>query len=104
LIIGRGGSGIELIKKQLQLHVVPDVQDIRLEIREIKNIFESATLVAQNIAQQLERRMPHRRTLKQTMQKVMANKAIEGAKIEISGRLGGADIARTEKLKEANFL
>ncbi|MDZ4232098.1 MAG: 30S ribosomal protein S3 [Candidatus Pacearchaeota archaeon] len=103
LIIGRGGSGIELVKKQLQRYVIPNVKDIRLEIREIKNVFESAVLVAQNIAQQLERRMPHRRVLKQTMQKVMANKGIQGAKLEVSGRLGGADIARREKLKEGRL-
>lgn len=101
LIIQRGGSGIEIVKKALQRLV--EVKDIRLEIREIKNPFESASLIAQNIAQQLEKRMPHRRVLKQTMQKVMANKSIEGAKLEVSGRLGGADIARREKLKEGRL-
>jgi small subunit ribosomal protein S3 len=101
LIIGRGGAGIELLKKELQKIV--QKQDIRLEIREIKNHLESAALIAQNIAQQLERRMPHRRVLKQTMQKVMANKSILGARLQVSGRLGGADIARREGLKEGRL-
>tara|TARA_Y100000310_G_scaffold155216_1_gene154681 strand:+ start:92 stop:727 length:636 start_codon:yes stop_codon:yes gene_type:complete len=101
LIIGRGGSGIELLKKELQK--ITQIQDIRLEIREIKNPFESATLIAQNIAQQLERRMPHRRILKQTMQKVVANKDILGVRMEVAGRLGGADIARREGLKEGRL-
>lgn len=103
LIIGRGGSGIELVKKHLQQKVIPGVKDIRLEIKEIKNMFESAALIAQNIAQQLERRMPHRRVLKQTMQKVMSSKEIQGARLEVAGRLGGADIARKEKLKQGRL-
>lgn len=101
LIIGRGGAGIELLKKQLQK--LTGKQDVRLEIREIKNQFESAALIGQNIAQQLEKRMPHRRVLKQTMRKVMANKAIQGARLEVAGRLGGADIARRESLKEGRL-
>ncbi|OHA70069.1 MAG: 30S ribosomal protein S3 [Candidatus Wildermuthbacteria bacterium RIFCSPHIGHO2_02_FULL_49_9] len=101
LIIGRGGSGIELVKKAL--HKLVGVQDIRLEIREIKNQYESAALIAQNVAQQLEKRMPHRRVLKQTMQKIMANRNIQGARVEVAGRLGGADIARREGLKEGRL-
>ena len=97
LIIGRGGSGIEIIKKALQKFV--SVKDVRLEIREIKNPFESAALIAQSIAQQLEKRMPHRRIMKQTLQKVSATKGIEGVKLEVAGRMGGADIARREVLK-----
>ena len=101
LIIGRGGTGIEILKKQLQK--LAGTQDVRLEIREIKNPFESATLIGQNIAQQLEKRMPHRRVLKMIMQKIMANKGIQGAKLEVAGRLGGADIARREGLKEGRL-
>jgi len=101
LIIGRGGAGIEILKKELQK--VTKTQDIRLEIREIKNHFESAALIAQNIAQQLEKRMPHRRVLKQAMQKIIANKGIQGVKLEVAGRLGGADIARREVLKEGRL-
>ena len=111
LIIGRGGSGIEDVRKKLVAILEKDRQsryreaqtpkkwEIRLEIREIKNPWDSASLTAQWVAQQLEKRMPFRKVMKQTITKVMANKQIEGVKVEVSGRLGGADIARREKLK-----
>jgi len=100
LIIGRGGSGIELLRKSIEgLVGKSKAKEVRLEIREMKNPWESATLTAQFVAQQLEKRMPARRVLKQTLQKVMATKGIEGVKVEIAGRLGGAEIARREWLK-----
>lgn len=111
LIIGRGGSGIEELRKTLVAILEKDRKsryrearnaqkwEIRLEIRELKNPWDSASLTAQWVAQQLEKRMPFRKVMKQTITKVMANKQIEGVKIEVSGRLGGADIARREKLK-----
>lgn len=100
LIIGRGGSGIELLRKSIEgLVGKSKAKEVRLEIREIKNPWESATLTAQFVTQQLEKRMPARRVLKQTLQKVMATKGIEGVKVEIAGRLGGAEIARREWLK-----
>lgn len=102
LIIGRGGSGVEQLRREI-VKLVPKGREVRLEIREVKNPWESASLTAQWIAQQLERRMPHRRLLKQTMGKIMANKSIQGAKIEVAGRLGGADIARREKIKQGRL-
>lgn len=100
LIIGRGGSGIEQLRKSIEgLVGKSKAKDVRLEIREIKNPWESAVLVAQFVAQQLEKRMPVRRVLKQTLQKVMVTKGIEGVKVEVAGRLGGAEIARREWLK-----
>ena len=102
LIIGRGGSGAEALRKEI-IKMVPKDREVRLEIREVKNPWASASLTAQWVAQQLERRMPHRRLLKQTMGKVMANKEIQGCKIEVAGRLGGADIARREKIKQGRL-
>ena len=108
LIIGRGGSGIEELKKQL-VKLLPTAgknarpKELRLEIREIKNPWESATLTAQWIAQQLERRMPFRKVLKQTIGKVTANKIVQGVKFEVSGRLGGAEIARREGLRKGRL-
>lgn len=111
LIIGRGGSGIEELKRAIERILEKDKKsryggvkdgrkrEIHLEIREVKNSWDSASLTAQWVAQQLEKRMPFRRVLKQAIGKVMANKQIEGMKVEISGRLGGADIARREVLK-----
>ncbi|TSC56335.1 MAG: small subunit ribosomal protein S3 [Parcubacteria group bacterium Greene0714_21] len=95
LIIGRGGAGIELLRKEIQ-KIAHLAKDVRIEIQEIKNPWEFASLIAQFVAFQLEKRMPHRRTLKQTLSKVMAVKGIEGARIEVGGRLGGAEIARRE--------
>ena len=111
LIIGRGGSGIEELRKNLEKILEKDKKsryleakeskkwEIRIEIREIKNPWDSASLTAQWVVQQLEKRMPFRKVMKQTITKVMANKQIQGVKVQVAGRLGGADIARTEKLK-----
>ena len=111
LIIGRGGSGIEELRKNLEKILEKDKKsryleakeskkwEIRIEIREVKNPWDSASLTAQWVAQQLEKRMPFRKVMKQMITKVMANKQIQGVKVQVAGRLGGADIARTEKLK-----
>lgn len=111
LIIGRGGSGIEELRRNLGKILEKDKQsryreakenrkgEIRLEIREIKNPWSSASLTAQWVVSQLEKRMPFRKIMKQTITKVMANREIQGVKVEISGRLGGAEIARRETLK-----
>lgn len=104
LIIGRGGAGIEQLRKSIEGIVgKTKAKEVRLEVREIKNPWESATLTAQFVAQQLEKRMPPRRVLKQTLQKVMASKGMEGVKVEIAGRLGGAEIARREWLKQGRL-
>jgi len=101
LIIGRRGGGVDLLKQQLlkillKNHI--DINDkekkINLEVREIRNPWVSAALIGQWIAQRLEKRIPYRRALKQTLDKVMANKEVQGARIEISGRLNGVEIAR----------
>ncbi len=100
LVIGRGGSGIEEVRNNLRklMGIENKKTEIRLEIREIRNPWVSAPLCAQWVAQQLEKRMPHRRTLRQVVEKMMANKEVEGAKVEVAGRLGGAEIGRREKL------
>lgn len=73
-------------------------REIRIEIREIKNPWLSASLVAQWVSQQIEKRVPFRRVIKQALAKISANKEIKGARIEVSGRLNGAEIARREWL------
>ena len=104
LIIGRAGAGIESLRKAIEGIVgKTKAKEVRLDVREIKNPWESATLTAQFVAQQLEKRMPARRVLKQTLQKVMTTKGIEGVKVEIAGRLGGAEIARREWLKQGRL-
>jgi small subunit ribosomal protein S3 len=102
VVIGRGGSGIEDLKKQV-IRIIKEVrgslpkdQKIDLQVREIKNAEISAQLVAVRIAGELERRMPHRRVITRTMERVIQSGA-KGIKIELSGRIGGSDIARREK-------
>jgi len=72
-------------------------------VEEIKNTEEDAMVIAQNVAEQLEKRMPFRRVLKTTIEQMMENKRIDGIKIEISGRLGGADMSRREWLAKGNL-
>ena len=105
LIIGRGGKGAEDLKKEIE-KVLPEEKEkreLRIEIREIRNVWASAPLAGQWVAQQLEKRMPYRRTLKQALEKIMANKEVQGARIEISGRLGGSEIARREWQKKGRL-
>ncbi len=106
LIIGRGGKGAEDLKKEIE-RILPvrkdEKRELRIEIREVKNVWASASLAAQWVAQQLERRMPHRRVIKQSLEKIMASKEVQGARIEVSGRLGGSEIARREWLKKGRL-
>ena len=105
LIIGRGGEGIESLKRELENKVfkVSPKKDLKLEIKEIKDPWSSAALAGQWIAGQIERRMPHRRVIKQTMEKLMASRSNKGARIEMTGRLGGTEIARREWLQKGNM-
>ena len=99
LIIGRGGEGIEKLKKELRKDVIKladKKMEIRIEIREIKNPWTSANLSAEWVVQQIEKRVAFRRALKQGLSKIIANKEIKGARIEVSGRLNGTEIARRE--------
>jgi len=105
LIIGRGGEGIESLKRELEKKVfkVSPKKDLKLEIKEIKDPWSSAALAGQWIAGQIERRMPHRRVIKQTMEKLMASRSNKGARIEMTGRLGGTEIARREWLQKGSM-
>lgn len=105
LLIGRGGVGIESLKKNIENYLVKiqrkkktkiEKTKIDLEIKEIKNPESSAQIVANNIADQLEKRIAFRRVIKNTLKRVMQNKEVKGAKILVSGRLNGAEIARSE--------
>ncbi len=98
-VIGKGGAGAEEVKKELTKLIG---KDVNLNIVEVKNIDTDAQLVAENIANQLERRISFRRAMKQCMQKSMKSGAL-GIKTAVSGRLGGADMARTEFYKEGNI-
>ena len=99
MIIGKGGAAIEELKAKLDKKTG---KNVALNIVEIKNVDMDAVLVAENIAAQLEKRISFRRAMKQCMQKAMKSGAL-GIKTAVSGRLGGADMARTEFYKEGTI-
>ncbi|MBF7095986.1 30S ribosomal protein S3 [Alkalibacter mobilis] len=98
MIIGKGGSGIEALKNQV---VKMTGKNVFINIVEVKNIDANAQLVAENIASQLERRVSFRRAMKQSITRALRNGA-HGIKTSVSGRLNGAEMARTEHYSEGN--
>ena len=102
IIIGRGGTGVEELKTAVTKKIT-EKMDIKINIIEIRNYELSAKLVAQSIAEQIQKRSPFRRTLKQAIERTMQNKQAKGVKVEISGRLDGAEMARTEWLSEGKI-
>ncbi len=108
LIIGRGGTGVEILKKDLENKIrrkikKRTIRDIKIEIKEVKNPWISAALVAQMAAQQIEKRMPFRQVLKKSIERVMGNREVKGIRMEVSGRLNGIEIARREWLGQGRM-
>ena len=107
MIIGKSGEGatklkaeiVKLLKKEKAL----TTQEIKLDIEEVRSPESNASIVAQMVAEGLEKRMPFRRVMKQTIEKVMANRDVKGVRIYLGGRLGGADMARSEELKKGRI-
>jgi small subunit ribosomal protein S3 len=104
MIIGRSGDGAvklknEIISKLKSRGVYNPKVEVRLDIRELKSPESNASIVAQMVGEGLEKRMPYRRVVKQTIEKVMANRDVKGVKITVGGRLGGASISRAETRK-----
>lgn len=104
LVIGRSGEGINKLKKDIDLFLrkqkTSDNPELKIDIEEIRSPESSARIVGQMISEGLEKRMTFRRVMKQTAEKVMANRDVEGVRISLSGRLGGTDMARKEDLKK----
>lgn len=98
VVIGKGGAGIEALKKGLEKMTG---KTVILNIIEVRNIDRDAQLVAENIAQAIERRIAFRRAMKQAVGRTMKSGA-KGIKVSASGRLGGAEMARTEGYSEGN--
>jgi small subunit ribosomal protein S3 len=97
VLIGRGGSGVEDLQKYVKNNFFRSARtNLKVEVQEVKNFEESAVLIAQNIAEQMEKRIPFRRAMKSMMDQVAKNHAVKGVKIEISGRLNGAEMSRRE--------
>lgn len=98
-IIGRGGQGLDEIRRHIEKKILQMKQRVKLNVQEVRSPALSAKVVGTTIASDLERRIPFRRTMKQSIERVMSAGA-EGVKISLAGRLNGVDIARTETLSE----
>jgi small subunit ribosomal protein S3 len=103
LIIGRGGEGSVKLTKEIE-RVAKTVKgsgprSVRLDIEEVRSPESQAPIVAWMIAEGLEKQQTFRRVLKQAVEKVMANRDVQGVRIGISGRLGGAEMSRSEEIK-----
>jgi small subunit ribosomal protein S3 len=108
LVIGRGGGGVEELKKDIIKLLKKESSnlakiEVKVEIEEIRQPNIQAAIVAMDMAGQIERRMPYRRVMKQTLDKVIQNKEVQGVKIMVKGRLNGAEIARKEWLKKGKI-
>ena len=104
MIMGRSGDGAVKLKNEViaalkKAGLGNQKGEFRLDIKELKSPESNAVIVAQMVAEGLEKRMPYRRVTKQIIEKVMANRDVKGVKITIGGRLGGASIARSETKK-----
>ncbi|OGG80289.1 30S ribosomal protein S3 [Candidatus Kaiserbacteria bacterium RIFCSPLOWO2_01_FULL_54_13] len=103
LVIGRGGEGSMKLTKEIEevVRKVPSAGklSVRLDIEEVRSPESQAPVVAYMVAEGLEKRQPFRRVLKQTVEKVMANRDVGGVRIAIAGRLGGAEMSRQEEIK-----
>lgn len=104
VLIGRGGTGIEDISTAVKKTVFPGKKiGLKIEVVEVRQFEENAALVAQNVAEQLEKRLPFRRVLKSMIDQIEKNRTVKGVKIEISGRLGGAEMSRREWLSKGTI-
>ncbi len=107
IVIGRNGEGSVKLRNDIlkfaakRTLAIP--ADFKLDIEEIKSPESNAALVAQMVAEGLEKRLPFRRVMKQTIEKVMANRDVKGVRVYCGGRLGGAEIARSEELKKGRI-
>lgn len=107
MVIGRAGEGMTKLRRDVSSRIarlklaVP--KDFKLDVEEVRNPESNAAIVGQMVAEGLEKRMPFKRVIKQTLDKVMANRDVKGGKIAISGRLGGADMARHEQVRAGNI-
>jgi len=97
MIIGKGGAGIEELKKRILKNLELKKLDLKINIEEVKDVNLQSQVVAQNIADQIEKRIAFRRAMKGAIEQVMESGAL-GVKIECAGRLGGSEIARSERL------
>lgn len=107
LVIGRSGENAAKLRKELSetiRRVAPeDRRTLKFDIIEVRQPETDAAVVAYMVAEGLEKRMPFRRVLKQTVEKVIAAREVEGVRITVSGRLGGAEMSRKEEIKKGRI-
>lgn len=103
LLIGRSGEGAERLKNNIRRYLGTDPATVKLTIEEVRMPEAHASLVAQMMVQDLEKRLPFRRILKTTVEKVLANKEVKGVKVSVKGRLGGAEMSRYEWLRKGRI-
>lgn len=107
LIIGRSGEGATKLRNEIDLLLrtlkLTEKPEIKIDIEEVRSPESSASIVGQMVVEGLEKRMPFRRVMKQTAEKVMANRDVKGVRIIASGRLGGAEMARKEEIKRGRI-
>ena len=107
IIIGRSGEGAEKLRndivKQLKRFKLGHNEELKIDVEEVRSPESNASIVSQMVAEGLEKRLPFRRVMKQTIDKVMANREVQGVKILLSGRLGGAEMSRKEELKKGRI-
>ncbi len=107
VIIGRSGDGAVKLKNQIDKFVKKNnlmtAGEIKIDIDEIKSPESDASIVLQMAREGLEKRLPFRQVLKQTIEKVMANRDVLGVRIKLSGRLGGSEMARKEEIKKGRI-
>jgi small subunit ribosomal protein S3 len=107
VIIGRAGEGAKKLRedliKMMTKNGIAIPEDFKIDIQEVTNPDADAQIVAYSIVEGLEKRLPFRRVIKQTLEKVMSSREVKGARILVSGRLNGADMARTEEVKQGSI-
>lgn len=107
MVIGRSGEGAVKLKKDLGRFMhrnnIKQQEDFKIDVVDLPNPDSDAMIVAQGVAEALEKRMPFRRVMKQAIDKVMGLREVKGAKVTLSGRLGGAEMSRKEELKKGGI-
>lgn len=107
MIIGRSGEGAKKLRKDIlkfmNKNTITVPEEFNIDIVDVQNPDAHAMIVSHMVAEALEKRMPFRRVMKTTLEKVMAVRGVKGAKISLSGRLGGAEMSRREELKKGGI-
>lgn len=102
IIIGRGGAGVEVLKKEVK-KMVPGKTEVKIDIQEVKNPEADPNIVAITMAEQIEKRISFRRVMKQAIDRSINSQGVEGIKVMLSGRLDGSEMSRREWLSEGRL-